>query len=114
MNETAICSPATPHGQGQPDCEGLWAAKRETFHSAGNPSGPMACRAGRKRPWKDGCGQSARMDTEVSAPSGAMAKASDPPSSSEKENGSVCVAEPCTSASDAWSPPVSAISPVPG
>src|SRR5262245_52562618 len=99
MNETAICSAAAPQGQGQPDCEGLWAAKRETFQSAVKPSGPMACRAGRKRPWKEGCGQSARIETEVSAPSGAMAKASDPPSSSEKEKGSACEAATCTSGS---------------
>src|SRR6185369_681307 len=114
MNETAICSLITPQGQGQPDCEGLWAAKRETFHSAVNPSWLIACRAGRKRPWNEGCGQSARMDTEVSAPSGAMANASDPPSSSENEKGSVCEAAPSMSVSGACRPPAIAASPLPG
>src|ERR1051325_9839374 len=81
MNETAILSPATPHGHGQPDCEGLWAAQRET---------------------------------EGSAPSGPMAKAWDPPSSSENAKASVCDAATCTSGSGACSPLGNAASPVPG
>src|ERR1051325_10044528 len=82
MNETAILSPATPHGHGQPDCEGLWAAKRETFQSAVKPSGPMAWRAGRNRPWNDGCGQSGRLENEGSCASGAK---SQPPGPAELE-----------------------------
>src|ERR1043166_4577672 len=114
MNDTASCSLIAPQGQGQAACDGLCPAKRETFQSAVKPSGPMACRAGRKRPWNDGCGQSARIETVVSAPSGAMANPSEPPSSSENENGSMGALAPGSSGSGTCKPPASAASAVPG
>src|SRR4026208_1180009 len=90
------------------------AAKRDTFHSAVKPSWLMACRAGRKRPWQEGCGQSARLETAVAAPRGGVGKGADAPSSSENEKGSLRVAALCTSGSGACRPPASAASPEPG
>src|SRR5262245_48499952 len=102
MKETTICSAA------------LSPAKRETFQSAVNPSRLISCRVGRKRPWKEGCGQSARMEIDVSAPRGEMAKDSDPPISSEKEKASACGAAPVRSCSGACKPPGRLASPEPG
>src|SRR5258708_5149247 len=103
MKETAICSLFVP-------CE----AKRETFQLAVKPSAEISCFAGRKRPWKQGCGQSARIDTLVSAPSGTSASASEPPSSSVKENWSGSAFARERPSSGACNPAAVATSPGPG
>src|SRR5574341_1114369 len=99
------------HGNGQfADC----AASRETFHAATKPLALIWCFAGRKRPWNEGCGQLARIDTAVSAPSGAIASASEPPSSRLKVKSNFCDRERSRPANEACNPPAMGASPEPG
>src|SRR5438105_5031991 len=103
MNDTAMLSFFAP-------C----AARRDTFQLAVKPSAEISCLAGRKRPWKEGCGQSARIVTAVSVPEGASAKASEPPSSNVKENSTVSAFASVSPSSGACTPAAVAASPEPG
>src|SRR5256885_12456286 len=106
MKETAIC--CVRQGQAQ---FAEAAARRETRQLALKPSAPISWLAGRKRPWKEGCGQLVRIETEVSPPKGAIASASEPPSSSENENSSLRAAPSCTSGNTACRPVAIEVSP---